>query len=165
MSNGDPDQDNVESVITDRSKILSGYPTDAVEDSYVYTSEFMIYRMRRTYNTSGHGEAPMTWYLIDTVAGRVRELNAHERLNNESRKDKLTHKCYCSPTADIQRNDVVVVLPALEGGVNTFLVGHAHLPGNIQHHYEINAKSIVSDSIEWAGYMLSTPKGLLEEES
>jgi hypothetical protein len=55
---------------------------------------------------------------------------------------------------NIQRNDIVVVTPPLEGGTSTFLVGHAHMPGNIKHHYEINAKSIVSDGVEWAGYIL-----------
>jgi hypothetical protein len=131
---------------------LSGYPLDAVEESNLYPSTFSIYRASRTLTS--HGATPMTWSLVDTAPGRVRELNAHERLQDDVRKDKLTHRCYCAPDADIVRNDVIVVSPPVQGGVNTFLVVHAHLPDNIMHHYEITAKTIVSGSAEWAGYMI-----------
>jgi len=130
---------------------LSGYPLDAVEESNLYPSTFTIYRASRTMTT--HGAAPMTWSAVDTVPGRIRELNAHEPQTDDVRKDKLTHKGYCPPDADIVRNDVVVVSPP-SGGVNTFLVVHAHLPDNIKHHYEITAKTIVSGSKEWAGYLV-----------
>ena len=135
--------------------VLSGWPLDGVDSNPdIYPSKFNIYRMSRTYNSTGHGEATMTWSMINTVPGRVHELNAHERLMDDVRKDKMTHRCYCAPTANIQRNDVIVVTPTPPGGLSTFLVGHAHLPGNIPHHYEINAKTIVSDSVEWAGYVV-----------
>ena len=125
---------------------LSGYPLDAAVSDVAYNATFTVYRATRTPNDSGG--VPQTWSLVSSGEGRARELSDNEKLANETRKDKISHKLYCGPTLDVQRGDVVVVTNAPAGGAQTFLVVHPHLPDNVMHHFEIKAKSFLRGSSE-----------------
>ena len=129
---------------------LSAYGLDAMVSDIAWNATFDIYRNSPTPTTAGG--FTNSWAVVDSGVGRIRELHEMERLANEERKDKLTHRIYTPPTLDIQRGDVAVVTNAPPGGVTTFLVLHAHAPDNVAHHYEIGAKSFVVGDNE-------TPKG------
>lgn len=111
-----------------------------------YNATFSVYRATETLNDSG-GESK-AWALVDTGAGRTRELGDSERSSNDARKVAMTHKLYCDPTVDIQRGDVVVFTNEPDGGTETLLIIDAHLPDNVAHHYEILAKSFLYGSSE-----------------
>ena len=125
---------------------LSAYMDTANTNDVAYNSTIDVYRNTESRNDSG-GLAN-AWAVVSSGLGRAREMNDHERLANDARKDKLTHKFYCDPTMDIQRGDVAVVTNAPMNGSNTFIVVHAHLPDNVVHHYELKAKSFIMGSNE-----------------
>jgi hypothetical protein len=141
---------------------LSAYSLDPWISDEAFNATFQVYRNTVSMDDSSSGSGGITnsWSVVDSGAGRARELIDHERLANDVRKDKLTHKLYCSPLLDVQRNDVIVVTNAPAGSSSTFLVMHPHLPDNVLHHFEIKAKSFIVGSSE-------TPAGfdILAEES
>ena len=127
---------------------LSAYADVADTNDQAYNSTIDVYRNTESLSSSGSGGITNSWGIVSSGLGRIREMNDHERLANDVRKDKLTHKFYCDPTMDIQRGDVAVVTNAPMNGSNTFIVVHAHLPDNVVHHYELKAKSFIMGSNE-----------------
>ena len=125
---------------------LSAYMDAADTNDQAYNSTIDVYR--NTNSTNDSGGVTNSWAVVSSGLGRIREMNDHERLANDVRKDKLTHKFYCDPTMDIQRGDVAVLTNAPMNGTNTFIVVHAHLPDNVVHHYELKAKSFIMGSNE-----------------
>jgi len=128
----------------------SAYPLDPWISDVAFNATFEVYRNTVTMDgtTTGSGAVTNSWNIVDTGDGRTRELNDHERLANDARKDKLTHKLYTRPSLDVQRGDVIVVTNAPSAGSTTFLVIHPHLPDNVMHHFEIKAKSFIMGSSE-----------------
>ena len=125
---------------------LSAYMDVANTNDVAFNSTIDVYR--NTEATNDSGGITNSWSVVSSGLGRSREMNDHERLANDVRKDKLTHKFYCDPTMDIQRGDVAVITNAPMNGSNTFIVVHAHLPDNVVHHYELKAKSFIMGSNE-----------------
>ena len=125
---------------------LSAYMDAASTNDQAYNSTIDVYR--NTNSTNDSGGVTNSWAVVSSGLGRIREMNDHERLANDARKDKLTSKFYCDPTMDIQRGDVAVLTNAPMNGTNTFIVVHAHLPDNVVHHYELKAKSFIMGSNE-----------------
>ena len=125
---------------------LSAYMDAASTNDQAYNSTIDVYR--NTNSTNDSGGVTNSWAVVSSGLGRIREMNDHERLANDVRKDKLTHKFYCDPTMDIQRGDVAVLTNCPMNGTNTFIVVHAHLPDNVVHHYELKAKSFIMGSNE-----------------
>ena len=128
----------------------SAYSLDPWISDVAFNSTFEVYRNTVSMDgtTTGSGAVTNSWNIVDTGVGRTRELNDHERLANDARKDKLTHKLYTHPSLDVQRGDVIVVTNAPSAGSTTFLVIHPHLPDNVMHHFEIKAKSFIMGSSE-----------------
>ena len=129
---------------------LSAYMDVASTNDQAYNSTIDVYRNTESmdHSSTGSGGITNSWAVVSSGLGRVREMNDHERLANDTRKDKLTHKFYCDPTMDIQRGDVAVLTNCPMNGTNTFIVVHAHLPDNVVHHYELKAKSFIMGSNE-----------------
>ena len=69
---------------------LSAYMDVADTNDQAYNSTIDVYR--NTNATNDSGGVTNSWAVVSSGLGRVREMNDHERLANDARKDKLTSK-------------------------------------------------------------------------
>lgn len=101
---------------------------------------FAVYRNVRTADEQG-GYAMALVFVAD-IRGRLRPLNAAERVDAEQRSVRMTHVLYCRADADIARGDTVV------GAGADLRVVAVREPSYANHHYAVDCMQIVREAAE-----------------
>lgn len=101
---------------------------------------FAVYRNLRI--ADGQGGYNMVLSHVADIRGRLRPLNASERVDAEQRNVRMTHVLYCKADTDIARGDTVV------GAGMDLRVVAVREPSYANHHYAVDCMQIVREPVE-----------------
>jgi SPP1 family predicted phage head-tail adaptor len=104
-------------------------------------STFTVYRRLRI--TDGQGGWAESWEVVLEVTGRLRPLNAAERVVAQQEQARVTHVLYVEAPADIQRGDRV------EGEDRVLDVIAVREPSHMGHHLEIDCQETQLEAQAW----------------
>ena len=101
---------------------------------------FAVYRNMRT--ADGQGGYSMALIHVADIRGRLRPVNAPERLDADQRSVRMTHVLYCKADADIARGDTAV------GAGADLRVIAVREPSYANHHLAVDCEEIVKEPAE-----------------
>jgi len=85
----------------------------------------------------------IAWAENGQVEGRLRPLNASERVTAQQEQSLVDHKLYVLAGSNVARGDVVV------GAGKTVKVLAVLEPSHAGHHYEVECQGISQEVTEW----------------
>ena len=101
---------------------------------------FAVYRNVRTPDGQGGDTAALAH--VGDYRGRLRPVNAGERVDAEQRNVRMTHILYCKADTDIARGDTVI-----GAGVDLRVLA-VREPSYANHHYAVDCEAIVREPAE-----------------